>query len=153
MFERIQQQAGFVELTEMHFDEATSLFLAGKLDAREVCPSNSNRACSDNYKKSEITLTCVHWRHTTLARSSDRWSFSFRDYFPPDRRSHAVFLRCTRSLTSSRCRAVITTSCSGTSSFLSTSWSSSSDPVTSTNHRCLSLLHRMFMCNANGAVL
>ena len=55
MFERIQQQAGFVELTEMHFDEATSLFLAGKLDAREV--GNMSRIAT---KLTVIAKNCTY---------------------------------------------------------------------------------------------
>lgn len=36
MFQRIQQQAGFIELSEFHFEEAQELFQEGELDVREV---------------------------------------------------------------------------------------------------------------------
>lgn len=36
VFQRIQQQAGFIEFAELHFDEALELFRNGGLDVREV---------------------------------------------------------------------------------------------------------------------
>ena len=36
MFARVQQQAGFVELSDFHWSEAEDLFIAAKLDPREV---------------------------------------------------------------------------------------------------------------------
>ena len=36
MMLRIQQQSGFIELGEFHFDEAGQLFRDGQLDVREV---------------------------------------------------------------------------------------------------------------------
>ena len=36
MYQRIQLQAGFIEFSEMNFDEAQKLFHAGRLDVREV---------------------------------------------------------------------------------------------------------------------
>ncbi|XP_077979032.1 transforming growth factor-beta receptor-associated protein 1-like [Glandiceps talaboti] len=49
LYYRIQQQAGFIELSQFHFKEAVDLFKAGRLDVRELInlfplllPSNSN---------------------------------------------------------------------------------------------------------------
>ncbi|XP_070566294.1 transforming growth factor-beta receptor-associated protein 1-like isoform X2 [Ptychodera flava] len=49
IFYRIQQQAGFIELSQYHFKEAAELFKAGRLDVRELInlfplllPANSN---------------------------------------------------------------------------------------------------------------
>ena len=36
MYRRIEQQAGFIEFAQLHFDEARDLFIQGQLDAREV---------------------------------------------------------------------------------------------------------------------
>jgi len=36
MCRRIEQQAGFVEFSQLHFNEARELFLQGHLDVREV---------------------------------------------------------------------------------------------------------------------
>ncbi|XP_074660647.1 transforming growth factor-beta receptor-associated protein 1-like [Tubulanus polymorphus] len=36
LYKRIQQQAGFIEFCERHFDEATELFISGKIDVREI---------------------------------------------------------------------------------------------------------------------
>ena len=36
MYRRIEQQAGFIEFSQLHFDEARDLFVQGHLDAREV---------------------------------------------------------------------------------------------------------------------
>jgi len=36
MCHRIEQQAGFVEFSQLHFNEARELFLQGRLDVREV---------------------------------------------------------------------------------------------------------------------
>lgn len=36
VYQRIQQQAGFIEFSLLHFDEARELFHEGQLDAREV---------------------------------------------------------------------------------------------------------------------
>jgi len=39
MCHRIEQQAGFVEFSQLHFNEAQELFLQGHLDVQEVCHS------------------------------------------------------------------------------------------------------------------
>ena len=36
MLQRIQQQAGFIEFSLLHFEEAQELFQEGELDVREV---------------------------------------------------------------------------------------------------------------------
>lgn len=37
IFQRIQQQAAFIEFSQKNFEEALDLFKNGKIDVREVC--------------------------------------------------------------------------------------------------------------------
>lgn len=45
IFQRIQQQAAFIEFSRKNFDDALDLFKGGKVDVREVCATKSLYAC------------------------------------------------------------------------------------------------------------
>lgn len=52
IFGRLQQQAGFIELSQFHFEEAEHLFLEGHLDARELIALFPNLLLASNTVRS-----------------------------------------------------------------------------------------------------
>ena len=55
MYQRIQQQAGFIEFSELHFDDAQELFRDGGLDVREV---SALSICSTSFQLHKL-LACT----------------------------------------------------------------------------------------------
>ncbi|ESP04691.1 hypothetical protein LOTGIDRAFT_135703 [Lottia gigantea] len=57
MYRRIQQQAGFIEFTQQHFEEARDLFIKGQVDVREIiCLYPKMMPTGSNFTRSSPAL-------------------------------------------------------------------------------------------------